>query len=315
MLRSTARSLAPLAEEKNLDIRLMIDEHIPDRLLIDEFRLKQVLLNIMGNALKFTRQGYMQLMAGWDNGWLEISVSDTGCGISEQVLSRVFESFQQADASVVKQYGGTGLGLSISRDLVQLMGGRLTAASKLDVGSTFTVRLPASYSRRPERHLREIPAVVEAPLDISLISGARVLLADDSPDIRALVKLYLKSANVAVEAVENGRIAVANALIERPDLVLMDMEMPVMDGYEAIALLRSRGFKAPIIGFTAHSSDEIQQTISELGADAIVRKPVTKEQLLSAVCRVLTEYQGSRPEGEVANDAVSAADSTAESEG
>ncbi len=291
LLTSTAHGLLPLADEKGLEVRLTIDERMPARLLVDEFRVKQVLLNIMGNALKFTRHGFVHMSAGWDNGWLEISIEDTGCGMPELVLSRVFESFQQADVSVAKQYGGTGLGLSISRDLVQLMGGRLVAESQVDVGSTFTLRVPAAYSRPEERNLREIPQVVEPPLDLNRIVGARVLVADDTADIRALVKVYLKGAKVQVDTAEDGKEAVAKALADRPDLVLMDMEMPVMDGYEAIALLRSRGFKAPIVGFTAHGSDEIQKTIRDLGADICVRKPVSKTQLLNAVARVLIRYQ------------------------
>lgn len=267
-------TLSNMAEEKGLDLNARYADGLPTTLDLDAFRLGQVLLNLLSNALKFTANGFVHLNVNWNEGQLQIVVADSGAGMSADVLERIFIPFKQGADNTQHSFGGTGLGLAISRNLCELMGGTLTVASALGKGSAFTVQVPAVLCADSSVAVAQPVAKVAA----GRLHG-RVLLADDNNDIRELVSRLLKKQGVTVISVVNGREAVESALRELPDLVLMDMEIPVMNGLTATKHLRERGFTKPIFGMTAHpEGPEVEHALKE-GFDGYLEKPVNRERL------------------------------------
>jgi two-component system CheB/CheR fusion protein len=220
---------------------------------------------------------------------LEFRVRDTGIGIPEDKLDQLFRPFTQIDPSTTRKYGGTGLGLSISHRLAQLLGGEITVASKVGLGSVFTLsigcRVPAGTpsvrgpkaqgSRRGSR-----PHILPQ-LD------ARILVVEDIPENRTLVRLQLERAGAMVDLAENGAVAVERCARERYDLIVLDIQMPVMDGFEALRLLRERGIQTPAIAFTAKAMRGDRERCLAAGFAAYLSKPVTVENLVTAVRSVL----------------------------
>ena len=267
-------TLSNMAAEKGLDLNARYADGLPATLDLDAFRLRQVLLNLLSNALKFTANGFVHLDVNWNEGQLQIVVADSGAGMSADVLERIFIPFKQGADNTQHSFGGTGLGLAISRNLCELMGGTLTVASALGKGSAFNVQVPAVLCADSSVAVAQPVAKVAA----GRVHG-RVLLADDNNDIRELVSRLLKKQGVTVISVVNGREAVESALKELPDLVLMDMEMPVMDGLTATKQLRERGFTKPIFAMTAHpEGPEVEHALKE-GFDGYLEKPVNRERL------------------------------------
>jgi PAS domain S-box-containing protein len=286
MARAVAALCALRAEEKGV----ILDAHVAkaaDVMVIgDSARLRQVLTNLLSNAVKFTDQGCVTLdveldaSAGQDGG-ARFCVRDTGIGFDASEKARIFDRFQQADASFTRRFGGTGLGLSISRELVELMGGALSCDSIPGAGSTFWFTLPLAICEAA-------PAAVPAEDVVTPASGApRVLVADDHPTNRKIVELML--ADVAeIFTAEDGREAVDVYKVTAPDLILMDMQMPVMDGLAAVreirALEASTGSpRAPIIMLTANARPEHIRASREAGADLHLEKPITSALLFSAI--------------------------------
>jgi len=271
LLEDVATTLRVMASEKRLALEQEVADSVPDTLLLDAFRVRQVLINLLGNAIKFTARGKVTLAADWRDGELRCEVRDTGPGIPAESLARIFIPFQRAPG--VKA-AGTGLGLSITKKLVELMGGTLTARSEVGVGSTFEVRIPAPAgpSARPA-------AAAEAPAPAAQRLSGRVLLADDNADLRDLVHGQLGELGFACKAVGDGMEAIESALAEPYHVVLLDMDMPFMDGYETVRVLRERGYTRPVIGFTAHQAGApVERALIE-GCDDVVTKPVSPERL------------------------------------
>ncbi len=251
------------AAAKGLSLHVAFDGTIPDSIQSDPTRLRQILLNLVGNAVKFTNVGSVRLTmslreADANGPMLQFQVIDTGIGMSEQTLQRIFRPFTQADASTTRQFGGTGLGLMISRRLAELIGGAITVQSTLGVGTTFTVRVPTGPMDNTQ--LLEAPAECvsasetretgHSPGVSGLPQGCRVLLAEDGPDNQRLIAFILRQAGAEVSVAENGRqaidLALAHADRDRPfDAILMDMQMPVTDGYEATQNSAAAGIPAP----------------------------------------------------------------------
>ncbi len=280
MIESVTDTLERLATAKGVELKPLYDESLPQGLMVDGFRLRQILLNLIGNALKFTAQGHIHVKAQWKDAWLEIAVEDTGPGIPEKALGKIFEAFQQSDASVTSTHGGTGLGLTISRNLAHLMGGAISIESTMGEGSTFQVRIPAPQAEMP------VEAVQQPKPATEQLKGC-VLLADDSEDARALFKNYFERIGVSAMFAENGKIAVDIAFAEQPDVVLMDIEMPVMNGMEAIQLLRQRGYTKPVLALTAHGGAAIRDELLRVGFDDCLTKPIKRETLKNALAAVL----------------------------
>jgi PAS domain S-box-containing protein len=281
------------AHEKSLSLEYNLALDVPTSLAGDVMRLRQILLNLIGNAIKFTERGEIALWVehepgASDPGLLRFSVSDTGIGIPQDKLDAIFESFTQADSSTSRKYGGTGLGLTISKRLVELMGGRIWVESVPEKGTTFyfTVRLQVrAETPVPVREATTQPAThVMAESDRELY----VLVADDSIHNRMLLQAYLKSARYVVDIVENGAEAVRKVQDGHYDVVLMDMQMPVMDGYTAARTIRewerSQNLGLlPIIALTAHALSGDRNKCLEAGCTGYLAKPIKKEALLAVI--------------------------------
>jgi CheY-like chemotaxis protein len=276
-------TLSNMAAEKSLELKAAFADDLPNTLDFDAFRVRQVLLNLIGNAIKFTERGFVHVNLNWRAEQLRMVVADSGAGMPAQVQERIFIPFKQGADNTQHAYGGTGLGLAISRNLCELMGGSLTVASTLGEGSAFTVQIPATVCEDSD-----LPASQPAPQSSITRLQGRVLLVDDNNDIRDLLTRLLKKQGVLVIPAVDGRQGVEAALKEMPDLVLMDMEMPVMDGLSATKRLRESGFSKPIFAMTAHpEGPEIERALKE-GFDGYLEKPVNRERLHSILAAFLT---------------------------
>lgn len=284
LCRDAIATMQPVAEDKRLRLRFTRATPLPPALMLDGARVRQILLNLLGNALKFTQSGQVELAASWHLAALVLEVRDTGPGIRDEALARIFDPFEQGDPTIARRYGGTGLGLAITRNLVELMGGAIDVTSRPGLGSTFRVRLPAEPAARPDT-VRPIGEAIAAREPLV----GRVLLVEDNADIRALLELQLAKLGVEVSAVANGLSAVDAALAERFDAILMDMEMPVMNGYEATHVLRTRNYTGTILALTAHSAGSEVERARAAGCDGVVQKPVTLEALSAALRPVLRD--------------------------
>ena len=276
------------ARAKGLSLRYEIQPDVAPRWKGDPGRLRQILLNLLGNAVKFTERGGITVRVendlSEDAPALHFSIADTGAGIPADKISTIFDSFTQADASTTRKYGGTGLGLAISKRFVELMGGRIWAESTPGEGSTihFTVRFGAAEPGEAREASVPKSAVNLRPL--------RILLADDSSENRFLIRGYLRETGSAIEEVENGAEAVETFKRGDYDVVLMDAEMPVMDGYAATRAMRTlekeKGKTAtPIFALTAHALKAAKERSLESGFTEHLTKPIRKATLLEAIGR------------------------------
>ena len=284
VVEDVVATLSNMATEKRLEMRMEFREPYPATLEFDTFRLRQVLLNLIGNAIKFTSAGHVAVQLEWAADQLTIVVADSGSGMSTEIQERIFIPFKQGADNTQHAYGGTGLGLAISRNLCELMGGTLTVESEIGLGSQFFIRIPAFACEDVQPALNPTYVATAA----RRLEG-RVLLVDDNNDIRDLVTRILKKQGITVIPASNGQQAVDIALRDHPDLVLMDMEMPVMDGRTATRALREKGFTRPIFAMTAHpEGPEVEQALKE-GFDGYLEKPVNRERLYGILAAFLIE--------------------------
>jgi len=274
------------AESKGLAFRWEVTEGASGRFAGDTVRLTQVLSNLLSNAVKFTEAGEVSLLVDAHGAGIRFRVADSGIGFDDEVRKRLFRRFEQADASIRRRFGGTGLGLAISRSLVELMGGRIEVDSTPGVGSTFSVIAPL------ERLEGEIADDAGQEPEVVEIAGARVLLAEDHPTNQMVVQLILESVGVTPVIVENGAQALERLKAEPFDIVLMDMQMPEMDGLTATIQLRAHerliGARAtPVIMLTANALDEHVRASLEAGADAHLSKPIRATALIEAIMNAM----------------------------
>ncbi|GAB4549017.1 MAG: hypothetical protein Tsb0013_09950 [Phycisphaerales bacterium] len=284
------------ADAKGLYLRASGDGEMPDTIVTDPTRLRQILINLVSNGIKFTEFGGVSLRYRCEGRSLLFEVSDTGIGMTRAELEKVrrFEAFTQADASTTRRFGGTGLGLMLSDSLVKRLGGRLEVDSTSGVGSVFRFSIDiGDNAARGETdadstETRASEANADTPLE-----GMLVLLADDGPDNRRLIGHHLRRAGAEVIEVHNGREAVRAILAStRPvSMVLMDVMMPEMDGIEATRALRNAGFGAPILAVTAHADDDHHSACLEAGCDARLTKPIGGSALVEA-CRAALMMRG-----------------------
>lgn len=293
------------ASEAGLGLAVEFETGVPGRVMTDPYRVRQILLNLVGNAIKFTKEGGVRISVGCDADSLSFSVHDTGVGMRSDRIEAVFEPFEQDDSLQDSSNIGTGLGLSISRQLSEMMGGKLTAASVLGEGSVFTCRLPI---RVPDDDVVDAlkawggAAMIDClPCEATvrrgrkeLISGigGRVLVAEDGEDNQRLIGHFLAKGGVEAVFVENGQEAID--VIENGvgfdfgfDLIILDIQMPVMDGYEAARTLRERGCTIPILALTANAMSGDRERCIDAGCDEYETKPVNRARLLRTVARMM----------------------------
>ncbi|MDP3869057.1 PAS domain S-box protein [Phenylobacterium sp.] len=293
-LEKVIEMVAPRAQEKGLTLVCEIAPNVANDLMGDPTRLRQVLLNLLGNAIKFTQEGEVSLKVEPDLDpavptALRFTVTDSGIGIADSKLARVFERFTQADSSTTRRFGGSGLGLTISKRLVELMGGRIWVSSRVDVGSVFAFALPlevwASANRPVSMPVGAGPAAPLAPLQI--------LMAEDSPDNCTIALAYLDDTPYRVDVAENGIIACEMFKAGRYDLVLMDRQMPAMDGLTATRTIRAwekanERPPTPIIALTASALKGDRETCLAAGCTAYLTKPIKQDVLLAAILHYAT---------------------------
>ena len=285
VLASAVKLFSPAAQSKGLSISLDCDASLPQRIRGDATRLRQVLLNIIGNAVKFTDGGSIILRAyTWAESsdlkpMMVIEITDTGIGIPPEALPQLFSPFYQVDQTNIRRFGGTGLGLSISKRLTEAMGGKLTADSVQGRGSTFRLAFPVEVLTEPA----EEPLPISAARPTSTLGG-RVLLVEDNAVNLMLTAAMLQSFGIAVITAENGRAALEQMEQGTVDLVLMDCQMPVMDGFSAVREMRerervSRTSRIPVIAVTANAMNGEAGRCLQAGMDAYLAKPFTLTQL------------------------------------
>jgi CheY-like chemotaxis protein len=268
---------------------------VPETIIADPARLRQILLNIVGNAIKFTAKGQVSVtltMQHSESGspLIAFIVKDTGRGISLKERERLFQPFAQADATMTRNYGGTGLGLVLSQKLARALGGDVVLdSSEPGQGSTFIITIRAGELPAPVamRVMSESSSGNDLPSSDSPLEGIRVLLAEDSLDNRNLMKRILLRSGAEIDFAEDGAEAMTKALQGDYDIVLMDMQMPNVDGYSATRELRRRGYGKPIIALTAHAMKEEQDKTLRAGCNSHLSKPLNFKQLISTIasCR------------------------------
>lgn len=283
LVRESLELVAAVAAQKGLELRCHLDDSLPAWMTGDQHRLRQVLLNLLSNALKFTTRGEVAVRARFDAG-LRLEVSDTGEGMDVDLQSRLFQRFVQADSSIARRFGGTGLGLAICRQLVELMGGAIGVTSAPGKGSTFWFTVPAEIVDRPG-----VSVCDDEPAEVDDDVPLRVLAVDDHPINRRLLEAFLEAGSHAVRVVADGE-ALLSALDDQPcDVILMDIEMPGMDGLACLHAIRSRldgAATVPVVAVTAHALDGDRERYLSAGFTDYLAKPLSKAALAQVLRRV-----------------------------
>jgi PAS domain S-box-containing protein len=307
MVADVLRLMQVRADAKRLPLLAEFAGPIPETVRSDPTRLRQVLINLIGNAVKFTEQGSVRLVVrtlpdAGDGALLQFEIIDTGIGMEPHEVARLFQPFTQADNSTSRRFGGTGLGLTISKRLIEMLGGSIAVDSRPGAGSTFR----ATIATGPLEGVTMLAAptldsirVADAIDDARTPAGqmqlsARVLLAEDAPDNQRLISFVLTKANAEVTCADNGQIACELALAawregRSFDLILMDMQMPVLDGYQATRALRNEGYAGKIIALTANAMAGQRELCLRAGCDDYVTKPINRQRLLSVLVRHLVK--------------------------
>ncbi len=299
------------ANAKNLSLEAHIRGPIPETVRTDPVRFRQILMNLIGNAIKFTETGYVRLTVELETSdpivpRLRCDVADTGIGINEKQLSRLFEAFVQADTSTTRQFGGTGLGLLISRRLAHMLGGDIVVTSEFGKGSCFTATIATGpldgvsmiRSDRVEVKSAESPeeAAAKATANVNPLAGLRILLAEDGPDNQRLLSFVLRKAGAQVTIVENGLQAIQKLTVDHEvssplqspspyDILLLDMQMPIMDGYTAANNLRSKGISIPVVALTAHAMEGERKKCIDAGCDDYATKPIHRQKFIEQIAQ------------------------------
>jgi signal transduction histidine kinase/CheY-like chemotaxis protein/HPt (histidine-containing phosphotransfer) domain-containing protein len=294
IIAETASVLRPRAIEKSIDFDINFETPLPRMVYGDPTRFRQLLMNLAGNAIKFTNKGEVCIVASYSGGenaaQIVVNIIDTGTGIPADKLEVIFHPFVQADASITRKFGGTGLGLAISRRIAQALGGTVSVRSELGKGSTFSFFMPVS---------RADQTMVDSPTEATDSSRAsdicseprhlegRVLLVEDGETNRKMLKIVLGRAGLDVSCAENGQIGVELAQRENFDVIIMDMQMPVMDGFAATRVLRANGLTVPILALTANAMRGDEEQCRAAGCSGYLSKPVNADKLILELSRIL----------------------------
>jgi CheY-like chemotaxis protein/HPt (histidine-containing phosphotransfer) domain-containing protein/two-component sensor histidine kinase len=302
ILENVTDMLAVRAEEKGIELTCHLKPNLPIALVGDPTRLRQIIVNLAENAIKFTQEGEVNISIETEKEddssvLLHFTVSDTGIGISADKIETVFDSFRQADGSTTRKYGGTGLGLAISKQLVSMMGGKIWVDSELEKGSTFhfTARFQLSQGEATEvLHTKSLP-IQKAPRQLS------ILIVEDNPVNQKVAETMLEKRGHRVFVASNGREALETLDKEHIDVILMDVQMPEMDGFEATELIRDRekgnGGHIPIVAMTAHAMKGDRERCLAAGMDSYISKPIRAEQLFTVIQNLANRPQEKKKEG------------------
>jgi PAS domain S-box-containing protein len=283
--------LTPKIEEKNLTLSFHYSENIPLTTAGDPTRLSQILLNIIGNAIKFTNHGGIEVYAdvvreSSENCEIVFSIYDTGIGIAEDKMNQIFERFKQAESHTTRHYGGTGLGLSIAKQLIELQGGWIKVSSELGVGSVFTFSIPFKKSAV----IREKKSSAISEAEIRKLSEKRILLVEDNPINVKFIQGLFSEYNIDADHAAHGREAIVKLKMKNYDIVLMDIEMPEMNGYKATHLIRNElKSNVPIIAMTANAMAGEKEKCLSAGMNAYLSKPIHEDQLFEKMVNLLAE--------------------------
>jgi len=305
------------ADQKGLSLSAEYTGPLPETIHTDHVRLREALINLVGNAVKFTETGGVRVVVSFLPSWrgrepaVQFQVIDTGIGIPPGKTEALFEPFVQADASTSRRHGGTGLGLAITHHIAGLLGGELTVHSAPGEGSAFTLTVPTGsldgvrMLARPAEAVQVDRGSQDSPPDgrRKALAGLSILLAEDGPDNQRLISTLLRKAGAEVEIAGNGRIAVEKATLVGPpgfDVILMDMQMPEMDGYQATRALRDKGLTLPIIALTAHAMSDDKEKCLSAGCTDYCAKPIDRAKLIATVARHTGRIPGAAGEDEKA---------------
>jgi PAS domain S-box-containing protein len=288
------------AVEKGIGLKFVCNGMVPPTVQTDPARLRQVITNLVGNAIKFTEHGQVSIVQRMVNDGnhtkLAISIVDSGVGIPADKVDSIFEAFVQAESSTTRRFGGTGLGLSISKKFALALGGDILVKSEFGKGSSFTLTLdpgnvdPHSLVRGETLDLN-VEAVADNRTHRWQFAGQRVLVVDDGQENRELVRLVLEEVGLKVDEAENGQVAVDKVQLNSYSIVLMDMQMPVLDGYDATKALRKLGCQLPIVALTAHAMAGFEAKILAVGCSAYLTKPIDIDKLLQHLAKDLNAVQ------------------------
>ena len=294
------------ADNKGLEFKIIKNFPLPEKMISDSLRIKQVIINLCSNAIKFTEHGYIHVYISFSllHKKLYFEVVDTGIGLTDEQIDKIFNAFMQADSSTTRKYGGTGLGLSLSKQLTEKLGGEISVKSTYGSGSRFT----ASFATGSLDNIKIIKNPIELPHEnfrkptVQLHNKLKgsILLAEDNYNNQRLVTLYLKrmGSNVDVTIVDNGRSAVERALEREFDLIFMDMQMPIMGGLLATITLRKKGCTKPIVALTANAMKEDVEKCLKAGCDEFITKPIDRKLFYSTVSKYL------EPDAEIDNSPI-----------
>lgn len=295
LIEEVVRLLESQADEKGIELIWERQSDIPEILFTDPTKLRQILINLVGNAIKFTEQGSVRIVPRLlskpvlgETIQLEISIIDTGIGIAESERNNLFKPFSQADASTTRRYGGTGLGLTLSREFAHCIHGEVVLVSSIPkVGSVFAVQIPAGpfegFWNPSQSSLAGEPRKGDNQWPQTSLRGVRILLVEDSKDNQLLFGRYLKGAGAELDFADNGAQGLQQALTAEYDLVLMDLQMPILDGHDVVKQLRSQGYKKPIVAITAHAFNEERERAFRDGFNGYLTKPIPGKVLVQEV--------------------------------
>ena len=305
VLCEVERLMLQTALDKGLVLSMAFSSLVPDRIITDPTRLRQILMNLLGNAIKFTEAGTVRVTVGVEDqdrqSRLVIDIADTGPGLTAEQVQRLFAVFGQADTTVTRKHGGTGLGLVISRRLATILGGDVTLLySELGKGSCFRIVLPIEHVEGST--MMQSPTPIKSkddakPVVAALKLSGRILLAEDGLENQRLISFMLRKAGATIETADNGRIALdilnqAEAAGTPFDMLLTDMQMPEMDGYSLASTLRDCGSKLPIVALTAHAMADDRKKCLDAGCDDYISKPIDKISLIAKCAEWLGKNGG-----------------------
>jgi signal transduction histidine kinase/BarA-like signal transduction histidine kinase len=281
------------AQEKGLEFKFSWNTEYPKYFVTDSVRLSQILTNIVGNAVKFTEAGSIKaefsILKGQTSKIFRARIEDTGIGLSAEQQRRIFEPFMQADSSVTRKYGGTGLGLALSKKLALLLGGNLfLERSELGKGSVFRIEVPILESKENFSQSQKSSSD-EAP-SADALKGRKILVVDDAIDNRTIVSLFLRNVGAGIEEATNGEEAIKMLTEKTYDLVLMDIQMPILDGYQAFIRAREMGYEAPIVALTAYAFKAERDRCLQSGFNSYITKPINRANLIKTVVEIVNSH-------------------------